>query len=305
MKKVLYSLPVMIVLCFAFSLSAFAATGLKDYVFVRCTGGIYDQNGNFVEKTVGFFDNSSNEPNTSLIRINYTDSTGIERYTGLRLALIAAGYIKVNSGYYFEYTLTIDETVTVSPDMDLKAYVLTSDKSLYELNVSYTRDSYTTANTNIEITVGGRVGDGHAIQFGALYLDFKGIGTVPSGFGSYTLVCSNTITTHPTPDQLRHDELIGEIESVKDSIIYEDFGYSTPEDFVDIKDTISESNSIIGDFAQTLGTYLDQISFSLALDYFDEDISEVFWFWFKPNYLLTFSVVTTSLLFLLIRKVIQ
>lgn len=304
MKKVFYSLPVMIALCFVFSLSAFAATGLKDYVFVSCNGGIYDANGNFVEKNIGFFDNSANEPNTTLIRILHPGG-GVETFTGFRLALIAAGYIKVESGHYFQYTLKIDETVyMMQQNPDLKAYVLTSEQTVYELNVSYTRDTLGSANTNVVITVGGLVGDGEPIQFGTLFLDFKGIGSSLNGTMAYTLVCSNTLSVVPTADQVRHEELLQEIQNVTDQVINEDFGYTPPEGSEEVPGLLEQLRSNVASINDYWNTFVSDLDEFKEVVFSNDNTAYSFlWCWFKMDGYIYVSILS-CLFFLIMRKIV-
>lgn len=300
MKKVLYSLPVMIVLIIAFSLPVFAE--FEDLsIFTRATGGIYDGDGDFVEKNIGFF---HNQPDDLHSQIRILHSVNGELYTGFRLNLISQGYVRVDAGYYFEYQLMMESDVYDISKFDPHAYVISSDDTIYELKVSWSPESFSSHGT-INISIGGRVGDGFPLHFGTLVLDFKGIGSAMQGTGAYIIWCSNSISVVPTPEQLRHDELIGEIQNVTDELKNEDFGYTTPDSELGVIDDLSDTNTFIGGIADGINDMYDQIGDGFESFFFENPAMDVLWCWFGVDRIFIYTIVFSSMTFLFIRKLVK
>lgn len=159
-------------------------------------------------------------------------------FKGLDAVFSSAGYVKVESGYYFECRFYFNDTwAAASANANAKFSLKLTDSKMNEYIMT---PVVNLEPDNWSVSFYGKVGDGdQSVSLGT----FEFITTAQSaslGTGAYTIDCYFVADSMPTAEQKRHaetlhaindaaDTIASQIDESTDKIINEDFGYQQSE----------------------------------------------------------------------------
>lgn len=160
------------------------------------------------------------------------------KYYGLDAVFSSAGYVRVDSGYYFECRFYFNDTWMASSANANATFSLKVTDS--KMNEYVLTPVVNIGSDDWSVSFYGKVGDGdQSVSLGT----FEFITTAHSaslGTGAYTVDCYFVADVTPTAEQKRHaetlkaindaaDTIASQIDQSTDKIINEDFGYQQSE----------------------------------------------------------------------------